>query len=125
MKDDFLVTPNTLDIRTALSRIDAWSREARPVKVVVIGPFAQTHSGWGGVQTDGERLLRVVYRRDSDGEEVDQVFDVSAAAASESSIWAAARDHQEKYGHFDESMGFAFSDGRVLLLMCATGAAEN
>lgn len=119
------MTPNKLDIRTALSRMDVWCREARSVKVAVIGPSAEVDSGWGGVQTDGERLLRVVYQRDSDREEVDQVFDVSVAAASESSIWDAARHHQEKFGHFDESISFAFDDGRVLLLMCATRAAEN
>ena len=119
------MTPNTLDIRTALARIDAWCREARPVKVAVVSQLAEIDSGWGGVQTDRARLLRLVYERDSDGEEVDQTFDVSGAAASESSIWDAARHHQETFGHFDESISFALSDGRVLLLMCAARAAEN
>jgi hypothetical protein len=111
--------PNATEIPVALSRIDAWCREARPVKITVIEQLAMIDSGWGGVQTDGDHLLRLVYRRDSDGEDVDEVFDVSDSEASESSIWDAPAGLQEKLGYFDESMSFALRDGRLLVLMCA------
>jgi hypothetical protein len=108
-----------VDLQAALAQIDRWSREGRVVKVAIAGSVGLTESGWGGVQTDCQTRLRVVYARDADGRQVDEVIDVSRATVSGKSIWDATPLQQEKFGHFDEVIGLALPDGRTILLMCA------
>jgi hypothetical protein len=110
---------NPLHVKTALARVNTWCAEGRAVKVAVSQDLQLNDSGWGGAQTDCDTLLRLVYRRDSDSQEVDVTIDVSDSVAVGSTIWSATPEQQAKFGHFDETLSFAFSDGRQILLMCA------
>src|SRR4051794_38655783 len=106
-----------MDLSTALKNINRWLDERRVVKVAIIGPLAEiVDSGWGSaVADDDTSQLRLVYRRDGSEAEVDEVFDVSGSTATEDTIWEAPPELRDRYGHFDESMGFALPDGRLIL----------
>ena len=108
-----------MELAEALAKIAQWATAGRVLKVVVISEAADlTDSGWGGADTDGAALLRVVYGRDADQSEVDVVFDVSGASVAKSSIWDANTDQQKKFGNFDEVVGLSLSNGQTILLMC-------
>jgi hypothetical protein len=108
-----------IDVPAALKQINCWFEEGRVVKVAIIGAHAQTvDSGWGSAMTDNSAQLRLVYKTDSGGAEVDQTFDVSGSTATESAIWDAPPALREKYGRFDEGITFALPNGGVILLTC-------
>ena len=115
-----------IDTTTALKHINRWLDEQRAVKVAIIGSLAEViDSGWGSAMTDDVSLLRLVYKPDNGGVEVDQTIDVSGSTATEGTIWDAPPALGEKYSHFDEGIGFALPNGRTILLMCTAPAKQS
>jgi hypothetical protein len=110
--------PHWIDVDAALETIADWNEKRRIVRVGIYYNMELFDSGWGGVQTDGHRFVRLLYVRDADGAEVDDVLDVLTTMAGQSDSSDSPVSEQEATGSLG-SLQFVFPDGKRLVLVCA------